>query len=106
MEFCPKMGPSTGFNDLFCKTVYILPGFHSCSQLQPRIQPDPIISRPPQSETLIMSKISRLMNKYEQVYTAYEQVYTVYTLYIIYHAESSVSRYSEAHLIDNYIYPK
>ena len=75
MEFCPKMGHSTELNDLFCKTVYILTGFHSCSQLQPGIQPDPIISRPPPVRD----------PNYVQNFSAYERVYTVSHLYLFKH---------------------
>ena len=68
MEFCHKMGPSTGLNDLFCKTVNILPGFHTSSQLQLRIQPDPIIRpTPPVRDPNYVQNFSayeRLMNEY------------------------------------------
>ena len=69
MEFCPKMGPSTGLDDLFCKTVlYItwIPFLFTTSAKNsawPDHKPTPPSRRP-----LIISKISRLMIR---VYTVY-----------------------------------
>ena len=64
LEFCPKMGPSTGLNDLFCITVYILPGFHTTSAKNsawPDHKPTPPVRDP----------------NYVQNFSAYERVYTV-----------------------------